>query len=469
MDEKKRTYPGGEGGLADDPLARDLATHLEALRRDDCYRVERTLRKSETEETQLVWFKGANGSEQGPYVRKYLARGTGMGEVWRKLYDAESSGRRFRSLPRVLDCYDAGDRLAVVIEYVNGVTLRELFLAAMPEECLELTRCVFPAVCDAVSELHGAFDPPVIHRDITPGNIVCSSGRPLSISIIDLGIARVYKSDAAADTTHFGTRPYAPPEQYGFGQTDVRTDVYALGMLLMFCLTGEDPDPAERKSGFIRAKVHPVLRSVICTATAFGPEARPASVQALKELFLNGAKRLVRTPEQRAESLRLARERKAARLELQKQREAEREAARLEALKAAQEADSAGDALGRVGEQDSARLADGPRLWTARNVIVALLAVMLVAVSASCALDSTRWSADEPAFVNLFGYLFFMPVLILDLAWCLMDRRWICGHVPSLRETAKGQQLRAAALVAILDLALLVVVIALATPFGGVS
>lgn len=89
---------------------------------------------------------------------------------------------------------------------------------------------------------------PVIHRDLKPSNIIVSGVRYAadagmtfsSLVIIDLGIARVWRDGADADTVKFGTRSYAPPEQFGFGQTSVRSDIYALGALLFFCLTGTD-------------------------------------------------------------------------------------------------------------------------------------------------------------------------------------------------------------------------------------
>ena len=78
-------------------------------------------------------------------------------------------------------------------------------------------------MCEAVRELHECFNPPLIHRDLKPANIVLSNGR---VFLIDFGIARVYRSGSVSDTSHLGTRAYAPPEQYGFGQTDTRSDVY---------------------------------------------------------------------------------------------------------------------------------------------------------------------------------------------------------------------------------------------------
>ena len=100
----------------------------------------------------------------------------------------------------------------------------------------------------AVGLLHGGLGEgaPVIHRDLKPSNVMVVGGKnglPRSFVLIDLGIARTWREGAEADTTRLGTRSYAPPEQFGFGQTSVRSDVYALGAVLWFCLTGEDPAP----------------------------------------------------------------------------------------------------------------------------------------------------------------------------------------------------------------------------------
>ena len=127
------------------------------------------------------------------------------------------------------------------MEYIEGETFGALVdrLGATPDYAREL----YPALCDAVGELHAGFamagetSAPVIHRDLKPSNIIVTgASRTLdegltfsSLVIIDLGIARVWRDGADADTVKFGTRPYAPPEQYGFGQTSVRSDVYALG------------------------------------------------------------------------------------------------------------------------------------------------------------------------------------------------------------------------------------------------
>lgn len=103
-----------------------------------------------------------------------------------------------------------------------------------------------------------------------------------SLVIIDLGIARVWREGADSDTVKFGTRPYAPPEQYGFGQTSVRSDVYALGALLFFCLTGTDPKPGrDMREQCEACDVPALLADVICMAMALDPAKRFASAKAL--------------------------------------------------------------------------------------------------------------------------------------------------------------------------------------------
>ena len=173
-----------------------------------------------------------------PFVRKRMPRGEGLGSAYEALFELQQAGRRFRHLPRILDCYRTSDELIVVSEYIEGATLEEL--VRHDGGGLASAGVTFPAVCDAVAELHGVATPPIIHRDVKPANIIVSNTPDgITATLIDFGIARRYREGTGADTVRFGTRAYAPPEQFGFGQTDVRSDVYALGMVLLFCLTGE--------------------------------------------------------------------------------------------------------------------------------------------------------------------------------------------------------------------------------------
>lgn len=287
MDTQSSTY-------SDDELTAVLAEHLASLDRDDSYRVERVLKCSDVETTELVYFEGSGGGSLGPFVRKRIDASAQIGGAYERLFAAQRAGRRFEHLPRIVDCRRVGDELDVVMEYVEGETLEALVgrLGATPDYACEL----FGALCDAVGELHDGFavagevPVPVIHRDLKPSNIIVSGVRYAtdagttfsSLVIIDLGIARVWRDGADADTVKFGTRPYAPPEQYGFGQTSVRSDVYALGALLFFCLTGTDPKPGCGMREQCEAHGIPTpLADAICMAMALDPAKRFASAAAL--------------------------------------------------------------------------------------------------------------------------------------------------------------------------------------------
>ena len=110
------------------------------------------------------------------------------------------------------------------------------------------------------------------------------------LSLIDLGIAREYKGDATTDTHHFGTRAYAPPEQFGFGQTTVRSDVYALGMILYFCLVEQTPDAVVRERGFFDPRIPDPVRLVLMRATEFDPALRYKNVRELKRAFCSAVR-----------------------------------------------------------------------------------------------------------------------------------------------------------------------------------
>lgn len=287
MDTQSPTY-------SDDELTAALAGHLASLERDDSYRVDRVLKHSDVETTELVYFGGSGGGSLGPFVRKRIDASAQIGGAYERLFATQHAGRRYEHLPRIVDCRRVGDELCVVMEYIEGETLGALVgrLGATPDYACEL----FGALCDAVAELHAGFASagemaaPVIHRDLKPSNIIVSGASYTpdtsmtfsSLVIIDLGIARVWREGADADTVMFGTRPYAPPEQYGFGQTSMRSDVYALGALLFFCLTGADPKPGRGMREQCEAYDIPAsLADVICMAMALDPDKRFASAKAL--------------------------------------------------------------------------------------------------------------------------------------------------------------------------------------------
>ncbi len=140
------------------------------------------------------------------------------------------------SLPRIVDIIDNQNTIFVVMDYIEGESLDKVLkeYGAQPEE---LVIGWAKQLCDALSYLH-LQKPPIIYRDMKPANIMLKPEG--NIKIIDFGIAREYKEQNLADTTVLGTRGYAPPEQYS-GQTDARSDIFALGMTMHHLLTGIDP------------------------------------------------------------------------------------------------------------------------------------------------------------------------------------------------------------------------------------
>lgn len=144
------------------------------------------------------------------------------------------------ALPRIVDIIDNGITIYVVMDYVEGQSLDKVLneYGAQPEE---LVVGWAKQLCDALSYLHSQ-KPSIIYRDMKPANVMLKPEG--NIKIIDFGIAREYKEQKLSDTTVLGTKGYAPPEQYS-GQTDPRSDIFALGMTMHHLLTGVDPRNGE--------------------------------------------------------------------------------------------------------------------------------------------------------------------------------------------------------------------------------
>ncbi|SKC01217.1 serine/threonine protein kinase [Lachnospiraceae bacterium] len=148
---------------------------------------------------------------------------------------------RHPCLPGIVDVIDEDGRFLIVMDYIEGNTLKRALddYGPQPEEYVIAWA---KQLCDVLSYLHSQ-KPPVIYRDMKPGNIMLQPNG--SIRLIDFGTAREYKEENEGDTTWLGTRGYAAPEQFGGqGQTDARTDIYCLGATLYHLVTGKNPaDP----------------------------------------------------------------------------------------------------------------------------------------------------------------------------------------------------------------------------------
>ncbi|GFI46908.1 serine/threonine-protein kinase D [Lachnospiraceae bacterium] len=124
-------------------------------------------------------------------------------------------------LPKIYEVAITDDTTTVIEEYIGGQPLGRIGLSG------KQFWNVVKDLCSVLQFLHGM---DIIHRDIKPSNIIYAADG--HIRLIDFGAARVLKEGQEQDTRLLGTRGYAPPEQYGFSQTDVRTDIYSLGVTL---------------------------------------------------------------------------------------------------------------------------------------------------------------------------------------------------------------------------------------------
>ena len=132
------------------------------------------------------------------------------------------------------------NQLVVIEELIQGRTLDELLAADETDgEVVPLTFSkridILNQICEGLQFLHSA-DPPIIHRDIKASNIMVTDDGV--VKIIDYDAAKIYISGQKKDTVMIGTQGLAAPEQYGFAQSDVRTDLYALGKLIERILPG---------------------------------------------------------------------------------------------------------------------------------------------------------------------------------------------------------------------------------------
>ena len=183
------------------------------------------------------------------------------------------------NLPKVTDFFSENGKHYIVMEFVEGETLETALRHQQVDEAQ--VRTWTAQLCDVLSYLHRQY-PPVVFRDLKPANIMLTPAG--QIKLIDFGIARFFKAGQAGDTVAMGTPGYAAPEQHGIDQTDARSDVYSLGVVLHQLLTSYDPTrtpfvlPPVRQ---LNPQVSPQMQQVILKATQIDKLQRFQSVEDL--------------------------------------------------------------------------------------------------------------------------------------------------------------------------------------------
>lgn len=186
--------------------------------------------------------------------------------------------RTFSFVPSFLQWFAEGESAWLLREYIPGVTLWEKIEGEGPldEKRAKEFMC---RLCSMAGQLH-KIDPPLIHRDLKPQNIILTEED--NLFLIDMGTVRAYREDAVYDTVFVGTRITAAPEQYGYRQTDCRTDVYALGVIFLYLLTGSMDVQKYR----VLRQVPEGYRDIIEKCTRLDPKERYQSCEELKEAIM---------------------------------------------------------------------------------------------------------------------------------------------------------------------------------------
>lgn len=184
------------------------------------------------------------------------------------------------NLPRVTDHFFVqGQGQFLIMDYVDGEDLETTLVREgrlSPERAL----AIITQVADALAYLHQQ-NPPIIHRDIKPANIrITPDGR---VFLVDFGLVKVYDQQLRTTIGARAVTPgYSPPEQYGQGNTDARTDLYALAATLYKMLTGEEPQESVQR--IVEDKLRPAIQ--VNPAVS-----RPMSAAVLQAMSLNPSQR----------------------------------------------------------------------------------------------------------------------------------------------------------------------------------
>ena len=141
---------------------------------------------------------------------------------------------RHPNLPAIYSVAHQNNSIEVIEAYIPGLTVADVLQTGLYTE--DGTRTVIRELCSALDDLHTVR---IIHRDIKPENVIIDTAG--QVCLIDFDAARFYKPYQTQDTSFIGTAGFAAPEQFGFNQTDPRSDIFALGILMNVMLTGEHP------------------------------------------------------------------------------------------------------------------------------------------------------------------------------------------------------------------------------------
>lgn len=181
-------------------------------------------------------------------------------EIMKKMADRKLSG-----IPKAYRIFEENGEVYLVREYIEGMSLAQMILQKGGISEAEICR-ISRKICQTAEQFQNP-DEPMIHRDIKPENIVVTPGG--EVVFIDFGTMRSYKKDGSRDTFVVGTRGTAAPEQYGYTQTDQRTDVYAIGQTMLYMVS-----ESYEMNQLSECAVSRRMKKIIEKACSFEPDKR---------------------------------------------------------------------------------------------------------------------------------------------------------------------------------------------------
>lgn len=177
-----------------------------------------------------------------------------------------------KNISKIYELIEIDNELILIEEFINGRNLEQLI-----NEVGKLNEKIaieyIYQILDGLDYIHN-LNPPIIHRDIKLSNIMINNDG--IIKIIDFNTSRLYDKHDSRDTVIMGTAGYAAPEQYGFTQTDCRSDIYALGVLVNYMLTGKHPHDELHKGKY---------KNIIEKCIHLSPDLRFNNIRQLRNAF----------------------------------------------------------------------------------------------------------------------------------------------------------------------------------------
>ena len=222
------------------------------------------------------------------YVKKILD--VYSADVYRDLQEHPISG-----IPRIIDSWEDNGSLIIIEEFISGLTLQDKidFTSTKPCDFETINICDVLTIeqighyminlCEILERLH-SHNPPLVHRDLKPSNIMITSCD--NVVLLDFNAARFYTGidGRESDTKLLGTKGYAAPEQYGFGESSPQTDIFSVGKIIQECVNAFTSQNSDSENSSLKENV---FSDVIQRCTQMDPSRRYPSVRELKEALLN--------------------------------------------------------------------------------------------------------------------------------------------------------------------------------------